>query len=103
MTSATDASTNGIPTTHPAHAPKPTAKMHETDTSKNGSKIKTIRYQVLNPDRGGVIIKTIKSNYYKQGLTNFLLPRFPSHSAPAILIEYDEGDSLIHPNHPISP
>ena len=58
--------------------------------------------RILNPGRGGVV-KTIKSNYYKQGEVNFLRPRFPSQSAPAILIEYDGQDALIHPNNPNDP
>lgn len=48
--------------------------------------------RVLNPGKGGVV-KTIKSKYYKQGEVNFLRPRFPSQSAPAILIEYEEDPS----------
>lgn len=61
-----------------------------------------IGIRLLNPGRGGVV-KTIKSNYYKQGEVNFLRPAFPSHSAPAILIEYDEEANPNSPNHPNDP
>lgn len=64
--------------------------MHETDTSKNGSKTKAIRYQVLNPDRGGYF-RTVKSNYHKQSALNILEQHRKNYIATGILVEYAPG------------
>lgn len=42
---------------------------------------------LINPDRGGQIARTIKYQYYKTSLANFLLKT--QRGATGVLIEYD--------------
>lgn len=61
---------------------------------------------------GGVIIKTLKSNYYKQGITNFLRPSHPHricnrHSSTPIGGVFPHSQvqlpQAVRPQHPRAP
>lgn len=46
-------------------------------------------YRLINPAVGGVIVRTIKSTYYKVSAKYFLTSKINGFTASAILIEYE--------------